>query len=97
MVLSKRCFPAPTMWSPRSSRRAAAGRATLPVDADGKCARALVYIGRTGGMRRAMPGYQERLVVAAQEWKLPPRYIEDLRRLAPGYRGARPAETGEIA
>jgi gamma-glutamylcyclotransferase (GGCT)/AIG2-like uncharacterized protein YtfP len=72
-------------------------RAMLPVEANRKCVRALVYIGRTGGKRRAMPGYQERLVAAAQEWQLPKRYIEELRRLAPGYRGARPAETGEIA
>ena len=43
-----------------------------------------------------MPGYQERLVAAAEDWKLPPRYVAELRRLAPGYRGARPAETGEI-
>jgi hypothetical protein len=43
-----------------------------------------------------MPGYQERLVAAATEWQLPPRYVEELRRHAPAYRGARPAETGEI-
>jgi hypothetical protein len=43
-----------------------------------------------------MPGYQERLVAAAREWRLPQRYVAELRRLAPGYRGARPAETGEI-
>jgi hypothetical protein len=43
-----------------------------------------------------MPGYQERVVAAAAEWQLPARYIAALRRLAPGYRGARPAETGEI-
>ena len=46
---------------------------------------------------RPMPGYQERLVAAARDWQMPPRYVEELRRLAPGYRGARPAETGEIA
>ena len=45
---------------------------------------------------RRCPGYQERLVAAATEWHLPPRYVAELRRLAPGYRGARPAETGEI-
>jgi len=43
-----------------------------------------------------MPGYQERLVAAAREWHLPPHYVEELRRHAPAYRGARPAETGEI-
>jgi hypothetical protein len=71
-------------------------RAMLTVELDGRRARALVYVGRPGGRPRPMPGYQERLVVAASEWHLPPRYIEELRRLAPGYRAARPAETGEI-
>jgi gamma-glutamylcyclotransferase (GGCT)/AIG2-like uncharacterized protein YtfP len=71
-------------------------RATLTVDIGGQRVRALVYVGRKGGKRRAMPGYQERIVAAAQEWRLPARYIAQLRRLAPGYRGSRPAETGEI-
>jgi gamma-glutamylcyclotransferase (GGCT)/AIG2-like uncharacterized protein YtfP len=72
-------------------------RAMLTVEAGAKRERALVYVGRVGGKPRAMPGYQERLVAAAQEWRLPGRYIEELRRLAPAYRGARPAETGELA
>ena len=71
-------------------------RALLTVEQDGRRARALVYVGRPGGRPRPMPGYQERLVVAASEWHLPPRYIAALRRLAPPYRAARPAETGEI-
>jgi gamma-glutamylcyclotransferase (GGCT)/AIG2-like uncharacterized protein YtfP len=72
-------------------------RATLTVDIGGQRVRALVYVGRKGGKRRAMPGYQERIIAAAEEWRLPARYIAQLRRLAPGYRGSRPAETGEIA
>jgi gamma-glutamylcyclotransferase (GGCT)/AIG2-like uncharacterized protein YtfP len=72
-------------------------RAMLTVEAGARRERALVYVGRGGGKPRAMPGYQERLVAAAQEWRLPGRYIEELRRLAPAYRGARPAETGELA
>jgi gamma-glutamylcyclotransferase (GGCT)/AIG2-like uncharacterized protein YtfP len=71
-------------------------RATLTVEIGGARARALVYVGRRRGKRRAMPGYQERLIAAACDWKMPPRYVGELRRLAPGYRGARPAETGEI-
>jgi gamma-glutamylcyclotransferase (GGCT)/AIG2-like uncharacterized protein YtfP len=71
-------------------------RATLTVYLDDRRARALVYVGRPGGRPRPMPGYQERVIAAATTWQLPPRYIEELRRLAPGYRGARPAETGEI-
>ena len=71
-------------------------RAMLTVELGGERARALVYVGRKGGRRGAMPGYQERIVAAAEEWRLPKRYIAELRRLAPGYRCARPAETGEI-
>jgi hypothetical protein len=71
-------------------------RAMLTVETGGQRARALVYVGRRRGRCRPMPGYQERLVAAAQEWRLPPHYIAELARLAPGYRAARPAETGEI-
>jgi hypothetical protein len=71
-------------------------RAALTVERDGRRTRALVYVGRPGGRRRPMPGYQERLVAAATAWQLPARYVAELRRLAPAYRGARPAETGEI-
>ena len=71
-------------------------RAMMTVEIVGQRARALVYLARNGGSRRAMPGYQERIVAAAEEWALPTRYIAELRRLAPAYRGARPAETGEI-
>jgi hypothetical protein len=72
-------------------------RAMLTVEAGAARQRALVYVGRGGGKPRAMPGYQERLVAAAQEWRLPASYIAELRRLAPAYRGARPAETGELS
>jgi len=72
-------------------------RAMLTVETSAGRARALIYVGRRRGGRAPMPGYQERLVAAAQDWRLPPVYIAELRRLAPGYRGARPAETGEIA
>ena len=57
----------------------------------------LVYVGRQRGRQRPMPGYQERLVAAAEDWQLPARYLAELRRFAPGYRGARPAETGELS
>ncbi len=72
-------------------------RAMLTVDTGEQRVRALVYVGCHGGKRRPMPGYQERVVAAAQDWRLPAHYIEELRRLAPSYRAARPAETGEIA
>jgi gamma-glutamylcyclotransferase (GGCT)/AIG2-like uncharacterized protein YtfP len=72
-------------------------RAMLTVENGARRVRALVYIARQGGRPRPMPGYQERLVAAAQDWALPARYVAELARLAPGYRAGRPAETGEIA
>jgi gamma-glutamylcyclotransferase (GGCT)/AIG2-like uncharacterized protein YtfP len=71
-------------------------RLTLTVETDSRRVRSLVYVARLRGKRRPMPGYQERVVAAAQEWRLPPRYIAELARLAPSYRAARPAETGEM-
>ena len=71
-------------------------RAMLTVETAGPRVRALVYVARKGGKPRPMPGYQERLIAAAQDWGLPPRYVAHLARLAPGYRAVRPAETGEI-
>jgi len=72
-------------------------RTTLTVEGADGPRRALVYLGRLRGPRRAMPGYQERLVAAATAWRLPARYVAELRRHVPGYRGARPAEVGEIS
>jgi cation transport regulator ChaC len=71
-------------------------RVMLTVEVGGRRARALVYMGRKRGRRRPAPGYQERVIASAEDWRLPPRYVEELRRLAPGYRASRPAETGEI-
>ena len=71
-------------------------RAMLTLESGGQRVRALVYVARKGGKRRPMPGYQERLIAAAQDWGLPRRYVVELARFAPGYRAARPAETGEI-
>jgi hypothetical protein len=71
-------------------------RATFTVEIAGKRARAMIYVGGGGGRPRPMPGYQERVIASAADWRMPERYLTELRRLAPGYRGARPAETGEI-
>lgn len=71
-------------------------RVMLTVEVGSQRVRALVYVGKRRGGGRPMPGYQERLVAAAQEWRLPERYVAELQRLAPGYCAARPAETGEI-
>jgi len=71
-------------------------RMRLTVDLGAARLRALVYVGRLRGRRRPMPGYQERVVASAADWRLPVRYLDELERLAPAYRAARPAETGEI-
>jgi len=72
-------------------------RALLTVEGPHGPCRALIYRARRGGRRHATPGYQERVVAAASDWRLPQRYIAELRRHLPGYRGGRPIETGEIA
>lgn len=72
-------------------------RAMLTIDIGARRARVLVYVGRERGKRRPAPGYQERVIVAAYDWRLPQRYIAELNRWAPAYRGVRAAETGEIA
>lgn len=71
-------------------------RVMIPVQVGSQRVRALVYVARRGGKGRPMPGYQERVVAAAEEWRLPSRYIAHLVNIAPAYRAARPAETGEI-
>ena len=50
----------------------------LTVEIGGPRVRALVYVGEQRGRRRPMPGYQERVVAAAEDWKLPPRYVAEL-------------------
>jgi len=72
-------------------------RAVLSIEVGTQRMKALVYVARQGGRPRPMPGYQERIIRAAQDWRLPASYIAALARLAPGYRAARPAETGEVA
>ena len=73
-------------------------RAMLTVEAGGKRVRALVYVGRgVAASRGRCRAIRSASIAAAADWQLPARYIAELRRLAPGYRGARPAETGEIA
>jgi gamma-glutamylcyclotransferase (GGCT)/AIG2-like uncharacterized protein YtfP len=72
-------------------------RMLVTVEVERRRARVLAYVGRPGGRPRPMPGYQERVVAAAEAWRLPARYVVGLRRLSPGYRGVRPVETGELA
>jgi cation transport regulator ChaC len=57
--------------------------AMLPVVADGKRRRALVYIARMRPRGVARPGYMEVVVQAARECELPAHYVASLRRWLP--------------
>ena len=72
-------------------------RVMFTVEIGGKRARALIYVGRGAAAGRG----RCRAIRSASSRPRPTgecrRAISsELRRLAPGYRGARPAETGEI-
>jgi cation transport regulator ChaC len=71
-------------------------RRTLPVRHAGRLRPALVYIGHTSRPGRPRPGYQGIVMGAAQDWELPPSYLDMLERLLP-WRGvgARTPRTGE--
>src|SRR6266704_2877683 len=72
-------------------------RRVLAVRWNGRRAAALIYLARARPRGRPRPGYQEIIVAAARDWRLPDRYIEVLEQwVASGLRAARPAETGEI-
>jgi len=59
---------------------------------------ALVYVGRSRAEGRPRPGYRETVLAAAREWNLPDDYLGMLARWQPSrYKGARAAESGEIA
>jgi AIG2-like family len=55
----------------------------LPVNADGRRQKALIFIARPRRPGRAKPGYMELVVAAALEWRLPEAYIASLRDLLP--------------
>jgi hypothetical protein len=72
-------------------------RRVLPVRSDAGCRSVLVYVSGRGGAGRPRPGYIGLVVRAAQEWNLPARYIETLRRWSPSrWQGARRKNTGEL-
>jgi hypothetical protein len=62
-----------------------------------RTAQALVYIARERAPGRPKPGYQDLVLAAARDWKLPEDYIDELRRWTPARLAARAAEAGEIA
>ena len=73
-------------------------RRMLAVTYDGGRVPALTYLARDRSEGRPKPGYQDIVVKAAREWKLPEAYVRALERWAPsGHSGARSAETGELA
>lgn len=51
-----------------------------PVIVPGGAKRALVYVGRSGEVGRAKPGYLEQVVAAAKEWPLPEAYVSAMTR-----------------
>jgi len=70
----------------------------LSVQLQGRRKPALTYIGRATAAGRPRPGYLELVINAAREWELPARYLHMLESSASSrWRGARPAEAGEIA
>jgi gamma-glutamylcyclotransferase (GGCT)/AIG2-like uncharacterized protein YtfP len=56
-------------------------RVLLSVRAQGRSAKALVYIGRSGAPGRARAGYMELVATAAREAGLPSDYVAGLERL----------------
>jgi len=57
---------------------------------------ALVYLAPERGGGKARPGYQELVVAAARDWKLPGAYVARLARWIPGFRGTLGVATGEM-
>lgn len=58
-------------------------RCVLPVRYGTRVVPALVYVGRHRGEGRPKPGYQNIVLNAASEWKLPQRYVTELARRLP--------------
>ena len=74
-------------------------RRTLPVRGDaGQRVKALTFIARANGEGPPRPGYLDLVVAAARDWDLPDDYVQALARWSPSrWRGARAADTGELA
>ncbi|HEV7258262.1 MAG TPA: gamma-glutamylcyclotransferase family protein [Bosea sp. (in: a-proteobacteria)] len=51
-----------------------------PVIVPGGAKRALVYIGRSGEVGKAKPGYMETVIESAKHWSLPEGYVAGLNR-----------------
>jgi gamma-glutamylcyclotransferase (GGCT)/AIG2-like uncharacterized protein YtfP len=73
-------------------------RRLLAVRTAGRLVRALTYVGRRLGEGRPRPGYQDGIVLpAARAWGLPPHYVAELARWAPGgWSAPREPEPGAV-
>jgi gamma-glutamylcyclotransferase (GGCT)/AIG2-like uncharacterized protein YtfP len=71
-------------------------RRVLPVSIGPRRRAALGYVAPGRAPGRPQPGYQELLVAAAREWRLPPDYVDMLTRWLPGFRGALGVATGDM-
>jgi gamma-glutamylcyclotransferase (GGCT)/AIG2-like uncharacterized protein YtfP len=71
-------------------------RRTVPVRCGAACRPALVYLAPERGGGTARPGYQELVVDAARDWRLPPTYVTGLARWIPGFRGTLGVAAGEM-
>lgn len=70
----------------------------LPVRAEGKRVRAMIYMLRRRAPGRPRPGYMEMIAAAARGWKLPEAYIRSLERLSVSrWTGTRVIDAGELA
>jgi gamma-glutamylcyclotransferase (GGCT)/AIG2-like uncharacterized protein YtfP len=73
-------------------------RHMLALRVDGRQRAALVYLGRSAAPGRPRPGYLATLVDAAQEWRFPPDYVDEIRRWSPSrWTGAWAPESGALA
>ena len=57
---------------------------------------ALIYLAPERGGGKTRPGYQELVVAAARDWKLPAAHVAALARWIPGFRGTLGVATGEM-
>jgi gamma-glutamylcyclotransferase (GGCT)/AIG2-like uncharacterized protein YtfP len=71
-------------------------RRTVPVRQGAARRPALVYLAPERGGGKARPGYQELVVAAARDWRLPQGYVTGLVRWIPGFRGTLGVATGEM-
>lgn len=68
----------------------------VPVRHGPMCRPALIYLAPERGGGKARPGYQELVVAAARDWKLPEAYVAGLARRIPGFHGKLGVATGQM-